>query len=541
MPATRPSMPTTRPSITPGTRPSTRPGLTPGSRPEIGSGTRPGVIERPTTRPGQRPGNGELPTTRPGVIERPSTRPVERPGSGNRPGIGDRPSQLPGDRPGNGNRPGGGDRPGLPGLGDRPGMGDRPGNRPGLGDRPVTRPSVPDRGDRIDDRLNNRKDRWDNRQDRWQDRRDNWDNWRDRHYGHHHHWHHGCWPGHWYPGARWNYWWDRYPALTAFGVTTWAINRVGWAFGYYNYSNPYASGVTYVDNSVYDYSQPIVMTPDETALDVDPSSTEPVSGPSEDALSSFDLARNAFYDGDYEKALEQTDAALKEMPNDTVIHEFRALVLFALGKYSDSAATLYAVLSVGPGWDWTTLSSLYANVDVYTEQLRKLEEYCRSKPDDMSGRFVLAYHYVTGGHGDAAQPVLEQLINANPQDQVAKQLLLQIDPEAKIPDAPEPVEPPQPSNPVESGALVGDWRATRDGGTFEMDLDENKEFKWTYSANGDSQSVTGVWGVDDDGVLALEMNDEGAMLAQVVVSGSKLDFYMLGDTQGMEPLKFVKK
>ena len=35
--------------------------------------------------------------------------------------------------------------------------------------------------------------------------------------------------------------------LTAFGVTTWAVNRVGWAFGYYPYSNPYASGTTYVD------------------------------------------------------------------------------------------------------------------------------------------------------------------------------------------------------------------------------------------------------------------------------------------------------
>ena len=42
------------------------------------------------------------------------------------------------------------------------------------------------------------------------------------------------------------------------------------------------------------------------------------------------------------------------MPNDASLHEFRALVLFALGQYEQAAATLYAVLSNGPGWDWTT-------------------------------------------------------------------------------------------------------------------------------------------------------------------------------------------
>ncbi len=146
--------------------------------------------------------------------------------------------------------------------------------------------------------------------------------------------------------------------MTAFGVTTWAVNRVGWAFGYNSYYNPYATG--YVDNSttVYDYSQPIVMTPDEQTLAADPTSTAPAPELPETALSNFDQARNQFYDGDYDAALKSTDAALKEMPNDTVIHEFRALVTFAMADYKASAATLYAVLSVGPGWDWTTLSGL---------------------------------------------------------------------------------------------------------------------------------------------------------------------------------------
>ncbi|MBI3196355.1 MAG: hypothetical protein HYZ40_02360, partial [Rhodospirillales bacterium] len=44
-------------------------------------------------------------------------------------------------------------------------------------------------------------------------------------------------------------------------------------------------------------------------------------------------ARAAFYDGDSAKALKLLDTALKTMPNDTAVHEFRGLVLFSLKKY----------------------------------------------------------------------------------------------------------------------------------------------------------------------------------------------------------------
>lgn len=188
--------------------------------------------------------------------------------------------------------------------------------------------------------------------------------------------------------------------LTAFGVTTWAVNRVGWAFGYNRYDNPYA--VVVVDNGSYNYSEPLVMTPDETTLAADPDDTSPAPVPSEEGMSNFDTAQKQFHDGDYESALRSVDAALNELPDDAVVHEFRALVLFALGKYLDAAATLYAVLSVGPGWDWTTMSSLYPNVSVYTEQLRKLESVRRANTDDAAACFVLAYHYITCNHNDAA-------------------------------------------------------------------------------------------------------------------------------------------
>ena len=95
------------------------------------------------------------------------------------------------------------------------------------------------------------------------------------------------------------------------------------------------------------------------------------------AMQIFDTARESFIQGDYNSALSQVGSAIAKLPNDTVLAEFRGLMLFALKRYQEAAGPVYAVLSVGPGWDWTTLSSLYPNVEVYTEQLRALEAYTR--------------------------------------------------------------------------------------------------------------------------------------------------------------------
>src|SRR5262249_21486404 len=142
-------------------------------------------------------------------------------------------------------------------------------------------------------------------------------------------------------------------------------------------------------------------------------------------------ARAAFQQGDYPKALELTDAALRQQPNDPALHEFRALALFALGRYDEVAAALYAVLSVGPGWDWTTLISLYGAPDAYTQQLRALEQYCDKNPQSAAGRFVLAYHYLTEGHSDAALSQLKSVAGLLPNDQLATQLISQLEHQQK--------------------------------------------------------------------------------------------------------------
>ena len=334
--------------------------------------------------------------------------------------------------------------------------------------------------------------------------------------------------------------------MTAFGVTTWAVNRVGWAFGYYGYTNPYVGGTTVIDNSVYDYSQPIIVEsePQQYADDTASTETTPESippGVSPEALSSFDEARQLFYSGQYDQALTSVDSAIQEMPNDAVLHEFRGLVLFALGKYQDAAATLYAVLSAGPGWDWTTMSGLYPGVEPYTEQLRALEAYRTAHPDDPSARLVLAYHYLTAGHAEAAESQLKKLLTLTPDDPLAKNLLLQVDPDAELPTQNDVSTPPEVEQEIDPKTLVGTWKASRGSdASFEMDLDENESFRWTFTQSGDEQTLTGTYSVDEQGVLTMDTGDQDVLLAQLVPKDGSMDFYLLGDTQGAEPLSFSR-
>ena len=171
-------------------------------------------------------------------------------------------------------------------------------------------------------------------------------------------------------------------------MTAWALGSSFYNWGYASYANPYyaeeavaqpivieqtvAGGepqTVTVPAYTYDYSQPI-----------DTQAAPPPAEVANPAIAKFDSARAAFGTGDYAGALQLTDEALKVLPNDATLHEFRALVLFAVGKYDLAAGPLYAVLSVGPGWDWTTMAGLYPDIDVYTRQLRKLEAFVSANP-----------------------------------------------------------------------------------------------------------------------------------------------------------------
>jgi len=386
-------------------------------------------------------------------------------------------------------------------------------------------------------RQDNRNNRQDNRQD--------WNHWNNNYW--HGGWHHGYWHGNWYG----NRYWNNYPGAVALGMTAWGVNRVAYGFGYWGYANPYAVAAVPVANNTYiDYSQPLM--PTQTADASTDSGNSPAPGDNDTppaGIESFNAARTAFQQGDYPQALSLVNQTLVSMPDDPVVHEFRSLVLFAQQKYQDSAAAIYAVLAAGPGWDWTTMSSLYPSIDVYTAQLRSLESYCKVHPDAADSSFLLAYHYLTCGYTDAAVGQLKKVVKLQPQDRVAKELL-----QMAGGSAPAAGPAPTPGDGVDESAsrdvpqiamsqLAGRWSATgADKTRFDLQLSEKGEFTWTHTIAGQKpESVQGVYAIDGDS-LAMQPDTGGTLLAKVTPpANGSFHFAIVGGPDVDPGLDFRKK
>ena len=588
------------PGLRPGLGATTKPFPAPGAGSGLNGGNRPGMG-------GNRPGlggngggglaGGNRPTTLPGVIGG-----GDRPGAGgNRPGLGgNRPTPLPGDlgtanRPGlGGNRPDiGGNRPGIggnrPGIGgNRPGIG---GNRPGLGgNRPTTLPedlgglaagNRPGGGYNRPDGGWNRPGLGGNRpgiggnNNFWNSGNININNgintgwgggwnggaWGYPGWGGGSGWNHGYVNPHygsWYNGGwnngGWNNGWGGFWGGFATGAATWGLASAvtNWGLGYGTlgyaggaYVNPYYSAIpaTVVAASPYDYSQPIVVN---NYIPVDGNATGGAVAESTPAAASdatVDAALEKFKSGDYTGALAGFDAALKVAPNDSVIHEVRALTLFALGRYPESAAALNAVLAAAPGMDWTTVSNLYPSVEVYTAQLRKLEDFCRANPGDAAAHFVLAYQYLVGGHSDAAASALEVVVAKQPGDIVAKRLLGALKPaaEATSPEA-APAAPPAEKPAAPETDLVGTWKAG--SGADAITLEITAESKFTWKAAPPGKPAVDLAGTIETAADAIALHSEkaGTMVGKVASKGpDAFEFSLPGAPAEAKPLLFQRQ
>ena len=544
----------TRPS------PSLRPGQLggPGQGGGLAGGNRPGVGgNRPTTLPGDiggnRPGQGG---DRPGI-------------GGNRPGIGGtRPTTLPGDLAGFGNRPGG-YRPNRPG---RPGIG---GNRPGIGDGNAIWNNGNFNSGNFNNNFNN----------------NNFNNvhvgggyggwgypgggyggwgygggygggsgWVNPHYGN---WYNGGWNGNWggYNGG----WWAPFAA----GAATWGLlSSVGnWGLGYgtlgygaAGYVNPYYSAVpaAVVAASPYDYSQPVFVDSSYASGQAAPvvEGTQPADDSQATAQASptdvaVDEALAKFKAGDYAGALAGFDKALRLSPKDSVIHEVRALALFALGRYPEAAATLNSVLASAPGMDWTTVSNVYGSVDAYTGHLRKLEDFCRTHPDDAAAHFVLGYQYLVGGSSDMAAAALRVVIAKQPGDVVAKRLLDAIAPAAQDQAQPAPTAESAPQGATARPAaeqalpeidLVGTWKATSGKDTIQLTVTADSKFTWKAQPDGKPPvTLDGSIETTADAV-ALVSKSAGTMVAKVTPkTADSFEFSLAAAPKDTPPLLFTRQ
>lgn len=309
------------------------------------------------------------------------------------------------------------------------------------------------------------------------------------------------------------------------GLSNWLYGSALYGYGYLPYSNPYYySASPLVAVVPYDYSQPINTL-----------GAAPAASVTDNALALFGTARDAFKQGRFEDALQQANQALSLTPNDSALHEFRALCLFALGRYDEAATTLYAVLAVGPGWDWSTLIGLYPNVDVYTTQLRALEAYCDANPRSAASRFVLAYHYLTEGHLDAAARTLKEVVALKPEDTTSANLLKQLESAGRN----QPGAPPAPAPPTDSavttpppGATIsGTWTANPTPDTsIALTIEAGGRFTWQVTQKGRTQQFAGV-STFGGGVLTLAQDNGPALVGRVSwTDPNHINVRMVGDS-----------
>jgi len=287
--------------------------------------------------------------------------------------------------------------------------------------------------------------------------------------------------------------------LGGFGIPSWSYGPMLYDWGFSSYFNPYYLGPI----SVYDYTRPL-----------NPAIAAKAAGPAADL---FEKARVAFEGGLYTAALEYADQAVEKRPDDPTLHEFRALALFALKRYDEAATALYPVLSIGPGWDWPTLIGFYDNsTKAYTEQIRALEDFVRANPESAQAHFLLGYHYLTQGHGDAALGQVRAVTKLKPDDKLSAQLLKQLEkakgealakrgdplaaPLAEAPAVAPAAEAPgdadadaEPVVAAREGKLEGTWTAKpSDDSTITLDLTKDGKFAWKVDGRGESRQFEGV-------------------------------------------------
>jgi Tfp pilus assembly protein PilF len=330
-------------------------------------------------------------------------------------------------------------------------------------------------------------------------------------------WVHGYWHGRHDNHGFWN----NGGAISTGMVVGWGLNPAVYNWGYRSFVNPF---VVAPARTGFDLSQPL-------------QSVAPQADPAGQAMLTFDAARASFKAGLHESALEKTEQVLQTMPNDAAVHEFRALCLFALQRYDQAAEALYTVLSAGPGWDWTTMIGLYPNVDVYSAQLRALEEYRTANPNSAAARFVLGYHYLTEGFEESAVGQFNRVIELKPNDSLSRMIVANLTGEAR----PEQARPAAAA--VDVSSLIGTWNASPDADTtIVLTLQADGRFIWNVTQQGGARPLAGIYSFEGD-VLTLVRDDDqnDAMVGRVTwKDASRFVFQALGGGADDPGLEFTK-
>ena len=194
------------------------------------------------------------------------------------------------------------------------------------------------------------------------------------------------------------------------------------------------------------------------------------------------------------------------------------------------------------------MSSLYANVEDYTAQLRKLEGVCKSNPKDAAAYFVLAYQYLVIGQQDDAVQALKVVVAQQPKDATAKKMLDALAPPMQAVAQTSPVPPatttPPPPPVADDGPqtdLVGTWQAKAGTSTIELTIAADSQFTWKATQQGQPPvELKGSLSATADTII-LENKEQGSMAGTVKFGGAdKWQFVLAGTPPGDAGISFAR-
>ncbi len=329
--------------------------------------------------------------------------------------------------------------------------------------------------------------------------------------------------GGWYPFYRSAFFWGLGPFFSPWGWGGGWGGGYGLGYGgfygggYGPYFNPYCAYGTQIDyvsplGGDY-YTQPLTL-PQATVTQND-NNLDPQTRA---AYALVEQGRQLFRGGDYRGALAKYDAAIPDLKTDPVVHELRALALFALADYHEAAATLNALLAVAPGMDWTSMRNQYPDLATYTNQLRALEGFIRENPNDAAGRFVLGYHYLVTNYPEAALVQFQKVVELEPKDVVAKKMVETL--QKKDDSQPNPAGEAA-VDPALQTDLVGRWRAkSKDGTTFDVTFDDAGGFVWKAAPpQGPAAEQSGKYTATPDRLILDPTAEQDSLISKVESRG----------------------
>ena len=210
---------------------------------------------------------------------------------------------------------------------------------------------------------------------------------------------------------------------------------------------------------------------------------------------------------------------------------------------------LNPMLAGGPGWDWTTMVTLYPSQETYTDQLQKLEQFSNSKPDDASGHFLLGYHYMVCGHIEEAQKQFAKAAELQPADTISKQMadLLAAtstdgEEDAEPPAETEAEDAPPPAEPIPVDQLTGTWVADKgDKGKITLKFDDEGKFNWNYTKDSNTTEFGGDYSMNNNGLLVLDAEESQMVAAVELPKDDELKFILAGGPPGDPGLDFAKQ